>query len=245
METVAHTPTESKNNAVASEHTPLDASDGKATDATGESAGVPIARNGHGAPRAAWRETHKITRWLHTYLSMISLLLVLFFGATGVTLNHPSWTFGLDGSQQTLSGTLPAGFETNGAVDFLAVSQYMQKMHKVRGDATDYTADATQGSMSFKGPGYAADLFFDVDTGAYDLTVDQQGLLAVMNDLHKGRNTAGSWNWTIDVAGGLLVAVAVTGLGLQFFLKRRRARAYVVAGVGTLISLILIVVTVN
>ena len=197
------------------------------------------------APAAARRQTHKVTRWLHTYLSMISLLLVLFFGATGVTLNHPSWTFGMNGSQQTASGTLPAGFESNGTVDFLAVSQYLQEVEGVRGDASDYTADATQGSMSFKGPGYAADVFFDVDTGAYDITVDQQGLLAVMNDLHKGRDTVGAWNWTIDVAGGLLVAVAVSGLGLQFFLKRRRTRAYVVAGVGTLLGLALIIVTVN
>lgn len=191
------------------------------------------------------REAHKITRWLHTYLSMFSLLLVLFFGATGITLNHPSWTFGMNGSQQTISGTLPAGFETNGTVDFLAVSQYVQDNNGVRGDATDYSADATQGSMSFKGPGYAADLFFDVNTGAYDLTVDQQGLLAVMNDLHKGRNTGGAWNWTIDAAGGLLVVVAITGLGLQFFLKRRRTRAYIVAAAGTLLGVILIVLSVN
>lgn len=197
------------------------------------------------APSAANRDVHKVTRWLHTYLSMFSLLLVLFFGATGVTLNHPSWTFGTSGSQQVVSGTLPAGFETNGTVDFLAVSQYLQETEGVRGEATDYSADTTQGSMSFKGPGYAADVFFDVDTGKYDLTVDQQGLLAVMNDLHKGRNTGGTWNWTIDVAGGLLVAVAVTGLGLQFFLKRRRTRAYIVAGVGGLISLVLILLTVN
>lgn len=191
------------------------------------------------------RDAHKVTRWLHTYLSMISLALVLFFGATGITLNHPSWTFGINGSQETVTGTLPTGFETNGTVDFLAISQFMTETHGVRGDATDYSADATQGSMSFKGPGYAADLFFDVATGAYDLNVDQQGLLAVMNDLHKGRNTGGAWNWTIDVAGGLLVAVAVTGLGLQFFLKRRRTRAYVVAGAGTLLGLILIILTVN
>ena len=209
-------------------------------------AGVPaegetrIAKAG-----TARRETHKVTRWLHTYLGMVSLALVLFFGATGVTLNHPSWTLGMSGSQQALTGTLPAGFETNGTVDFLAVSQYLQDTDGVRGHATDYSADATQGSMSFRGPGYSADVFFDVDTGDYQLTVDQQGLLAVMNDLHKGRNTGGSWNWTIDVAGGLLVAVAVTGFGLQFFLMRRRARAYIVAAVGTLLTVVLIVVTVN
>ena len=233
---------------------PVDGGTATSSDPDAVDDDAALDRLGGGDPRpaaevtkagSARRETHKVTRWLHTYLSMISLALVLFFGVTGVTLNHPSWTFEMDGSQETITGTLPAGYETDGAVDFLAVSQYMQDTHGVRGDATDYSADATQGSMSFKGPGYAADLFFDVDTGAYDLTVDQQGLLAVMNDLHKGRNTGGSWNWTIDVAGGLLVAVAATGLGLQFFLKRRRARAYVVAGLGTLVSVVLIVLTVN
>lgn len=196
-------------------------------------------------PGGLRRDTHRISRWLHTYLSMLSLALVLFFGLTGLTLNHPSWTFGLDGSQQSQSGTIPAAALAGDTVDFLAVSQFMQSTHGVRGDADDYTADATQGSMTFKGPGYAADLFFDVDTGAYDLTVDQQGLVAVMNDLHKGRNTGGSWNWTIDVAAVLLVVVAVTGLVLQFFLKRRRTSAYVLAAAGTAMSFVLIVVAIN
>ena len=32
-------------------------------------------------------------RWLHVYLSMISLAVVLFFSVTGITLNHPDWFF--------------------------------------------------------------------------------------------------------------------------------------------------------
>ena len=30
-------------------------------------------------------------RWLHIYLSMFSLAVILFFSLTGVTLNHPDW----------------------------------------------------------------------------------------------------------------------------------------------------------
>ena len=33
-------------------------------------------------------------RWLHIYLSMFSLAVVLFFSVTGITLNHPDWFFG-------------------------------------------------------------------------------------------------------------------------------------------------------
>lgn len=175
----------------------------------------------------------------------MSGVFVLFFGATGVGLNHPSWTLGISGSQQALTCSFPAGFETNGTVDLLAVSQYLQDTDGVRDDSTDYGADATQGLMSFREPWYAADLFFDVTTGDYQLTVAQQGLRAVMCDLHKGRNTGGSWNWTIDVAGCLFVAVSVTGFGQQYFLLRRRARAYIVAGVGAVLTFLLIVVTAN
>ncbi|MEO6123457.1 MAG: PepSY-associated TM helix domain-containing protein [Ilumatobacteraceae bacterium] len=38
--------------------------------------------------------TSRWVRWVHVDTSMISLLVVLFFGITGITLNHPDWTFG-------------------------------------------------------------------------------------------------------------------------------------------------------
>ncbi|MDE0804434.1 MAG: PepSY-associated TM helix domain-containing protein [Acidimicrobiales bacterium] len=197
------------------------------------------------AGRIRRRDAHKATRWLHTYVSMISLTLILFFGATGITLNHPEWTFGLSGSQSSVAGAFPPATQADGNVDFLAVSQFVQDSHGVRGEVVDYSADSNQGVMSFRGPGYAADLTFEVATGSYVLSVDEQGLVAALNDLHKGRNTGGSWGWLIDVAGGLLVVVALSGLALQFFLSRRRTRAYVVAAGGALASAALMVVTLN
>ena len=35
-----------------------------------------------------------LMRWLHIYLSMFGLAAVLFFSATGLTLNHPDWFYG-------------------------------------------------------------------------------------------------------------------------------------------------------
>ena len=66
-----------------------------------------------------------------------------------------------------------------------------------------------------------------------------------MNDLHKGRDTASSWNWLIDIAGGLLVVVAATGLGIQLFLRKRRTRALLFALGGTVLSIALMVLTVS
>jgi uncharacterized protein len=94
--------------------------------------------------------------------------------------------------------------------------------------------DVTDGSITFKGPAYQADAFFAED-GSYELTVETQGLMAVLNDLHKGRNTRSSWRWLIDGAGIVLAVVSLTGVVLQFFLRKRRRAAFASATVGTLI----------
>lgn len=175
---------------------------------------------------------------------MICLLIVLFFGITGITLNHPSWTFGDAATRETFTGTLPTGFTADdGDVDFLAVTEYVRTTHDVKGAVEDYGTTGNDGTVSFKAPGYAADLFFTVDTGEYDVTIEQEGFVAVMNDLHKGRYADSSWKWLIDLSGGLLVVISLTGLGIQFFLKKRRTRAFIAAGVGGLVTVVMIVLT--
>ena len=41
--------------------------------------------------RKLWARIAAVSRWLHVYLSMAGLFVLLFFSATGVTLNHPDW----------------------------------------------------------------------------------------------------------------------------------------------------------
>lgn len=185
--------------------------------------------------RSLKTSTHRWSRWLHVYSSMIALVVVLFFGITGITLNHPSWTFG-DETERTLSsGTLPSGWDRR-PVDFLAVTEHIRTTYGVGAPVSAYQETDGQGTVSFRGPGYAADLSFSTVDGAFDLTVEQQGFVGVMNDLHKGRDTNGSWKWAIDVAGGLLVAISATGLTMQLFLRKRRTRALVVAGAGLVVT---------
>ncbi len=43
-----------------------------------------------GTSQQTKRNTHRWARWIHVYTSMVALVVVLFFGITGITLNHPS-----------------------------------------------------------------------------------------------------------------------------------------------------------
>jgi uncharacterized protein len=179
-------------------------------------------------------------RWLHVYTSMFSLMVVLFFAITGITLNHPDWIFGQTESRTEITGTLPATWRSNGKVNWLEVIEHLRATNGVRGRAEDMREDSSsEASVSFAAPGYRADAFVDTKTGGYKLTVTAQGVVAVMNDFHKGRDAGPTWAWLIDLSGWFLVLVSVTGLGLLVYLKKFRISALIAMLVGTLIMLAL------
>ena len=166
---------------------------------------------------------HSLLRWLHIYTSMVSLLVVLFFAGTGVTLNHPDWLAGE--RTEELTGTLPATWKTAKGVDWLVVAEHLRAAHGVHGTVADRREDDREGSLTFRAPGYSADCFIDVRDGSYKLTVSYQGAVGVLNDLHRGRDSGSAWAWLIDVAGVFLVFLSLTGLGLLFYLRKVRMKA--------------------
>lgn len=180
-------------------------------------------------PRLGRRErplrlrVHSLLRWLHIYTSMASLLIVLFFGITGVTLNHPDWL--ATESTKEVSGKLTAAWKTGTAVDWLVVAEQLKDAQGVHGTASDRRVDETQASITFKAPGYSADCVIDLATGKYDVTIAYQGAIGVLNDLHRGRDAGSAWAWVIDLTGAFLAFIALTGLGLLVYLKKVRMKA--------------------
>jgi uncharacterized protein len=194
----------------------------------------------------------KLALWLHIYVSMFGLAAVLFFSVTGITLNHPDWFFGGAERQQQTEGQLDVkwlhvGTPATAAVDGsessaepdrskevakLEVVEHLRKTHSVRGALVDFRVDENECTVSFKGPAYAADAFIDRESGHYNLTETSHGFVAVLNDLHKGRDTGRVWSVVIDVSAVVLTVISLTGLVLIFFLKLRRGPGLVVSLVG-------------
>jgi uncharacterized protein len=188
------------------------------------------------------RAANRWARTIHVYTSMVALLIVLFFGLTGITLNHPSWTFGDGVDTSTYTGTLPfPATRTDSDIDYLAISEFARHQYGVLGDVTSFDTTNGQGRISYANPGYSATISFTVDTGNFEVAIEQQGWIAVVNDLHKGRNADSSWRWVIDASGGFLVIIAISGLVMQLFLRRRRRSAVLGAAAGAVLVLILAV----
>jgi hypothetical protein len=181
--------------------------------------------------------TAAVMRWLHIYSSMFGLAVVLFFSVTGLTLNHPDW-FGEPERRVSAQGRMdprwlhldvPVGSLADGdeadesrQVAKLEVVEYLRKIHGVRGALAEFRADQEECTVTFKGPGYAADAFIDRESGRYDLTQTIHGFVAVINDLHKGRDTGRAWSAVIDASAIALTIISLSGLVLLFYLKRRR-----------------------
>jgi hypothetical protein len=190
-------------------------------------------------------------RWLHIYLSMFGLATVLFFSVTGITLNHPNWVFGQVERRREAEGQVElkwisreitatnsqAGDQTDRSKEVakLDVVEHLRKTQSIRGALAEFRVDESECMVSFKGPGYSADAFIDRVSGHYNLTEIDHGLVALVNDLHKGRDTGPIWSMLIDISAGLMTLISLTGLVLLFYLKLRRVPGVIVALVGTVV----------
>jgi hypothetical protein len=189
--------------------------------------------------RVVWkRRIAKTGRWLHIYASMASFAVVFFFAATGLTLNHAEWFVNQQRTSQVKGTIEKAWLKTPGepGVAKLEIVEFLRRMHRIGGAVADFRVDDSQVAVSFKGPGYSADTFIDRQTGRYDLTESRLGFAAIINDLHKGRDTGKVWSVVIDVSAALLVFIALTGLLLIYFVHKHRFAGLLVLAAGAALT---------
>lgn len=187
------------------------------------------------------RKIAVVARWLHIYLSMVSFAIVLFFSVTGLTLNHADrFTSGEKTTRAT--GEMPHAWlrpSDKSEPAKLEIVERLRSTNKLHGAVSDFRIDDNQISVSFKAPGYSSDAFIDRDTNRYDVIEVRNGFVAIINDLHKGRDAGKVWAALIDVSAVLLTLVSLTGLLLLFFVYKRRTSGLILAAAGTALCYLL------
>lgn len=187
-------------------------------------------------PQSAWlRVFWIVTRWLHIYLSLFGFATILFFSVTGLTLNHPTWFGGVHETTERFEGMVDrdwvAGSEDT--PDWLRLAEHFRATHRLQGVVGEVRDDGDELSLEFAGPAYAADVLVRREDGQYSGTITRHGAVALINDLHKGRDTGGGWSVVIDLSALLMGISAITGLVLLYSIKRKRLTGTVVAVAGT------------
>jgi hypothetical protein len=170
---------------------------------------------------------------------MVSFAIVLFFAVTGLTLNHPDWFASAVKTREShgiVARALlaPAGTKP----DASALAEDLRTREHLHGTVDDVRVDDGEVSFSYKAPGYSADVIVDRSNATYSVTEVRNGFVAVMNDLHKGRDAGKAWAWLIDVSAVLLTLVSLTGLLILWFVYKRRASGLVMAAAGLVLCLL-------
>ena len=196
-----------------------------------------LIRKPKAAPKPLWeKRTASASRWLHIYMSMVSFVIVLFFAVTGFTLNHADW---FDGKETIKKFTGNVQVKWVKVKDTAAVAKFeiiksIKHDHAVKGEVSDFIIDDDQCMVYFKGPGYSADVTINRDNGEYKVKETSMGLVALINDLHKGRDTGKKWSVLIDVAAIFMALLSLTGIIMICFMKKKRLSGFIWLGVGAL-----------
>lgn len=191
--------------------------------------------------RNAWWAPAKFSRWLHTYVSLLGFGFLVFFSITGITLNHASFFEMGEPIEQDIKGTVSVPEQPEGAAMGLGLLGEIRSTFHIDAHLDGWEVEDNLVLLSFRKPGYVAELEVDQGTGAVTGYTIKEGLWTVLNDLHKGRSTGRVWSWVIDISAVVLLIAGATGIWLLWYVKKRRKSGLVLTGAGILVTVALCV----
>jgi len=194
--------------------------------------------------RAYWLKTLHRWHWISAALSLVALLL---FSVTGITLNHAAQ---IESKPRVvnLKETLPASLLRSLQGERAADAPLPGNVNDWLADALDVRAQGRKGEwsdgevyVSLPRPGGDAWISIDRETGTIEYERTDRGWIAWLNDLHKGRNTGTAWRWFIDLFAAACLLFALTGLWLLQLHARQRGKTWPLVAAGLLLPLLIVV----
>lgn len=189
-------------------------------------------------PKRRWRSWYlkQLHSW-HWISAAISLVAMLLFSVTGITLNHAA-TISATPVTTERSGKLPTALvgrlagKSGDAPLPAAVADAVQTAVEL--DAHGKPGEWSDGEVYVALPRPGGDGWVSIDrtSGAITAEVTDRGWISYLNDLHKGRNAGTAWFWFIDIFAAACILFTLTGLLLLQLHARHRPSTWpiVIAG---------------
>ena len=204
--------------------------------------------------RSWWLKQLHTWHWISAAISLIGMLL---FSVTGITLNHaadistkpvvtraqallPAAT--LDelkaiAAQAVEDGSAPA--MPAATADWLR-----QEMDiRVAGHAVEWSADEVY--VSLPRPGGDAWVNVDLATGEVERETTSRGAISYLNDLHKGRHAGFAWSVFLDAFAVACLLFSLTGLWLLHLHSKGRQMTWPLVGFGLLLPIVVALIFIH
>jgi uncharacterized protein len=199
--------------------------------------------------KAFWLKQLHTWHWVSSAISLIGLLLFAF---TGITLNHAA---DVEGAPQTVekSGTLPADLLKQVAPDDAAdtkkplpasVAAWVeQEIGQSGAGEAEWSADEVY--LALPRPGGDGWVAIDRISGEVTSESTSRGWISYLNDLHKGRNSGAIWKWFIDIFAVACFLFALTGMLLLQLHAKKRPSTWPLVAAGLAIPAVLAIIFIH
>lgn len=193
-------------------------------------------------------------RQLHTWHWMsaaISLIGMLLFAITGITLNHAA-SIAATPVVTERAGTLPPALlpalNRPAAKDAPLPAPVAQVVERATGlDAAGRAGEWSDGEVYVALPRPGGDAWVSIDRASGRITSEltTRGWASYLNDLHKGRNSGAAWFWFIDIFAAACVVFTLTGLLLLQIHARHRPSTWPIVAAGLVVPVLLAVLFIH
>lgn len=196
--------------------------------------------------RLFWMTQARIWHWITGAATLVGMLM---FATTGITLNHAGQIEATPVITEVAKvmppeilaqlGEAPADGKT--AILPKPVSDWLQTetgapVSRRTGEWSD-----TEVYVGLPKPGGDAWLSIDRETGDVTYEDTNRGAVSFLNDLHKGRNTGPVWFWFLDIFSVAAILFCITGLVLLWMHAPRRPPTWFIVGAGLLVPALIAV----
>jgi hypothetical protein len=196
--------------------------------------------------RLFWMTQARVWHWITGAATLIGMLLFAF---TGITLNHAGQ---IEGEPVVVEveavmppeilaqlGEAPAEGET--AILPGAVADWLKQETGAPVSRRTGEWSETEVYVGMPKPGGDAWLSIDRETGDVVYEDTNRGAISWLNDLHKGRNTGPVWFWFLDIISVAAILFCITGLVLLWMQAPRRPPTWFIVGAGLLVPAVIAV----
>jgi hypothetical protein len=198
--------------------------------------------------RGWWLKQLHTWHWMSAAVSLVGMLL---FAATGITLNHAA-SIGATPVVTDRAGTLPPpllrDLKATAAADAPLPPRVAAAVARVVGlDAAGKPGEWSDSDVYVALPRPGGDAWVSIDRASGRITaeVTSRGWIAYLNDLHKGRNAGNAWGWFLDVFAGACILFTLTGLLLLQMHGKHRPATWPIVAAGVVIPIVLILVFIH
>ncbi len=169
---------------------------------------------------------HKLARLSHAYLSAVAFIILVFFAASGLSLNHPEWFDATPTRDAPESIPLPvealaaarAAPDASAALDRLA-AHHLPLIGGFKG-AEIFPDEAY---LHYAGSKGSSDVTIDLINGHAEYETKRTTIMEVLHNLHRGKDAGAVWRGVIDVSAGLILVMSLFGFSLFLFMRVRLA----------------------